>query len=178
MRSTMIEQGAAAPSVSLPGTEGEEIEDYDLGDYTDSGVVVLVFYPFDFSPVCVDELCDFRDSGLLTLTENVDVFGISTDSAYAHRAFSTELDLVFPLLSDSNGEAIEKYDVRYEELEGHTGVSKRAVVIVDASTTVRYVWVSDDAYDSPDIADVFEEVKTVLREQGEWQEEGDFGSDS
>lgn len=166
----MIQEGAAAPPIVLPGTDGEDIEEYDLDEYTDSGVVVVAFYPFDFSPVCAEELCAFSDSGLLTFTENVDVFGISTDSAYAHREFCSQNDLMFPLLSDTDGAVTEAYDALYEEWENHPEVAKRAVIIIDASDTVRYVWSSDDAYDNPDINDVFEEVKAVLREQGEWSD--------
>lgn len=167
----MIDPGTTAPPVVLPGTDGDEITEYDLAEYTDSGVAVLVFYPFDFSPVCSEVFCKFRDNEHLTLTKHVDVLGISTDSAYAHREFADQLDLAFPLLSDSDGAVIEAYDAMYEECEGHSEVAKRAVTIIDATNTVRHVWSSEDAYDSPDIETIFEEVKVVLREQGEWSDD-------
>lgn len=166
----MIKEGSSAPSFTLPGTDGENIKEYTLGDYTERGVVVIAFYPFDFSPICTEELCNFSDSGLLTFTEEVDVFGISTDSVYAHQEFSKQNDLMFPLLSDTDGAVTNAYDALYDEWEGHPEVAKRAVITIDASNTVRHVWSTEDAYENPDLHDIFEEVKDVLRKQGEWSD--------
>ncbi|PGF13827.1 hypothetical protein CP556_22225 [Natrinema sp. CBA1119] len=77
----MLELGETAPSFTLPGTDGETIDEYSLKEYTNEGAAVLAFYPFDFSPICTEELCDFRDVEWLTFTEGVNLFGISTDSA-------------------------------------------------------------------------------------------------
>ncbi|WP_435063292.1 redoxin domain-containing protein, partial [Halobaculum sp. EA56] len=71
----MTETGEPVGNFALPGTEGDGIRRYRLSDYTDTGAVVLAFYPFDFSPVCTDVLCRFRDAEFLSLTEDVDVFG-------------------------------------------------------------------------------------------------------
>lgn len=150
----MITDGSHAPGFTLPGTDGEVLEEYELASYTDAGATVLVFYPFDFSPVCTSELCEFRDAEWLTLTPNVDVLGISTDSAYAHRRFSRENDINFPLLSDSGGSVIEDYGVKYEEWEGHRAVSKRAIIILDDDQRVRYRWHTEDATDNPDLGEV------------------------
>lgn len=49
----MIGIGEAAPDFEIPGTDGSDIELYRLSEYTEDGLVVLVFYPFDFSPVGV-----------------------------------------------------------------------------------------------------------------------------
>lgn len=160
----MIGPQDTAPDFELPGTEGTMIDTYSLRDHTSEGAVVLVFYPFDFSPVCTDVLCNFRDAEFLMFTENVDVFGISLDSCYAHQKFIQEYDLPFPLLSDSKGRVTEQYGLAYDEWEHHRGVPKRALVTVDASDTVRYLWQTDDAYDSPSLGELHQTVLSLTDE--------------
>ncbi|WP_256301652.1 redoxin domain-containing protein [Haloarchaeobius salinus] len=143
------EPNETVPDFRLPGTEGDEIREYQLSSYTDKGAVVLVFYPFDFSPVCTEVLCNFRDAEFLTFTENVDVFGVSLDSCYAHQRFIEEYDLPFPLLSDTRGRITDQYGLAYDEWEHHEGVPKRALLTIDESRSVRYKWVTEDAYESP-----------------------------
>lgn len=158
----MIAQGDTAPDFTVPGTDGEGIGKYRLHEYTDSGAVVLVFYPFDFSPVCTEELCSFRDAEWLAFTDGVDVFGLSLDSCYAHKRFIREHDLNFPLLSDTKGRVTEEYGLAYDEWEGHEGVPKRALVTVDESRTVRYTWKTEDAYEQPSLGDLHRTVESLV----------------
>lgn len=158
----MVETGAPAPEFTLPGTTGGEITRYRLSDYTEDGAVVLVFYPFDFSPVCTEELCEFRDAEWLTMTNDVDVFGISTDSCYAHNRFIEEYNLPFPLLSDTMGRVTTSYGVAYDEWEHHEGVPKRALITIDDENTIRYQWVTDSAYESPSLDALQASVTTLL----------------
>lgn len=155
----MLEEGETAPDFELPGTDGETHEEYRLTEYTNSGTVVLAFYPADFSPVCTDELCAFRDTEWLTVNEGVDVFGISVDSVYSHTQFINEYDFEFPLLTDRLGEVANSYGVRYDKWEGQVKVAKRALFTIDETQTIRYTWYSDDAYESPDLAVLHEAIE-------------------
>jgi peroxiredoxin len=157
----MLQVGDTAPDFELPGSDGVDIDRYSLDKVTDSGAVVLLFYPFDFSPVCTEELCDFRDSEWLTMTDDLDVFGVSTDTAFAHKTLIQQNDLPFPLLSDNDGSVSEQYDVLYDELVGHSRVSKRAVFLIDAKRTIRYSWVADEWIDDPNIGDVNEAAQQL-----------------
>jgi peroxiredoxin len=103
----------------------------------------------------------FRDAEWLTLTEGVDVVGISLDSCYAHKRFIDEFDLDFPLLSDTMGTITEAFGVAYDEWEHHVGVSKRALVTVDDDKTVRYTWKTEDAYESPTLDELHETVTSL-----------------
>lgn len=148
----------SVPDFTLPGTEGEEITEYQLSDHTDTGAVVLISYPFDFSPVCTDVLCDFRDAEYLSFTDDIDVFGLSLDSCYAHQKFIKEYDLPFPLLSDPTGRVTEQLGLAYDEWEHHKGVPKRSILTIDDSQTVRYKWSTEDAYESPGLDDLHKAV--------------------
>lgn len=155
---------SSAHSFELPGTAGEDIRKHRLGEYTEEGAVVLVFYPFDFSPVCTDVLCRFRDAEFLTFTDDVDVVGISLDSCYAHQEFIDQYDIPFPLLSDSTGRVTEQFGLDYEEWEHHRGVPKRALVTIDESRNVRYKWYTENAYESPNYDELHDSVRSLTDE--------------
>lgn len=161
----MLSTQDTAPDFRLPGTEGTDISEYRLRDYTTEGAVILVFYPFDFSPVCTEVLCTFRDSEFLTFTDDVDVFGISLDGCYAHQAFIQEYDLAFPLLSDTKGRVTEQYGLAYDEWEHHEGVPKRALVTIDDSNTVQCIWHTEEAYDSPTLSGLHQTVLSLTEEE-------------
>jgi len=157
----MLVEGERAPSFGVPATDGTEITEFRLDEFTDTGGVVLLFYPFDFSPVCTEELCEFRDSEWLQMIPELDILGISTDSAYAHKEYIQQNDLPFPLLSDRDGRVSARYDVLYDELEGHPLVSKRAVFLIDDTQTIRYAWEADEWTTDPDISAVNEAATSL-----------------
>jgi len=154
--------GDRAPAFRLPGVTDSAASTFDLERTTGDGTaVVLLFYPFDFSPVCTSELCALRDGDFFELTEGVEAWAISGDSVYAHWAFSDQYGFSFPLLADSDGSVARAYDVCYDELEGHRNVPKRAVIVVDENRHVQYRWVTDEAYESPSFEPVLKAVRAL-----------------
>jgi len=158
----MVEEGEQAPGFRLPGVTDRAASTFDLEQTTSEGTaVVLMFYPFDFSPVCTSELCSLRDGAFFELTDGVEAWAISGDSVYAHWAFADRYGFEFPLLSDSDGSIARSYDVCYDEWEGHRNIPKRAVFVVDENQRVLYRWVTDEAYESPSFAPVVEAVRAL-----------------
>lgn len=154
----MLEVDETAPDFQLLGTDGTDISSYRLSDYTADGPVLLRFYPGDFSAVCGDKLCEFRDTDWLTVSPDVTVFGISTDTLPAHQAFSSELNLNFPLLSDNNGAVAKQYGVGVDEIAGHqVDGTSHALFIVDADRRIQYAW-SMEIPEIPDL-ETFREMK-------------------
>lgn len=153
----MIRIGEGAPDFTVPGANGRIIQRYSLSESLEDGPVVLLFYPFDFGPICATGHCGFKEAEWLTIEEGVDVWGISPDSAYSHRRFVREYDLKFPLLCDRLGAVADSYGVLLEEFEDHSAVPTRSIVAVDGEQVVRYVWRADAQYDTPSI-DVLEEA--------------------
>ncbi|WP_336359550.1 redoxin domain-containing protein [Haladaptatus sp. ZSTT2] len=159
----MPQMGAQAPSFSLVGVEDEEQTRFSLTDYTaDGSIILLLFYPFDFSPICTTELCSIRDAEWFSYTENLQVWAISTDSVYSHSQFSEEYDIGFPLLSDTDGSVASKYNVCYDEWEGHKNVPKRAVFLIDSAGTIQYSWATDDAYNQPELTAINEALLELV----------------
>ncbi len=151
----MLQTGQRAPTFELPGAGGGRIDTHSLTEYTDNGwAVVVVFYPFDFHPVCTTRMCTLRDSETLSLLENTVVLGISTDGAFSHRTFAEKHRIDFPLLSDSGGRVAEAYGVRADELDDHRGVARSAVFVIDPDREIQYAWRSEETADEPDLSAV------------------------
>jgi len=151
----MVTVGDTAPGFELPGATAGRIDSHTLEEYTrNDWAVVLVFYPFDFHPSCTTQMCLLRDAEGLSLAENTVILGLSTDSAYSHRAFADQHRIDFPLLSDSDGSVAESYGVRVGEIQDHQTVARSAMFVVDPERTVQYAWQSETADDMPELADV------------------------
>jgi peroxiredoxin len=143
--------GQKAPDFTLRGNDDKEYKLSDLKGQT----VVLAFYPLDFSPVCTNEHQCFRDDLTQFQNLNAQVFGISVDSTWAHKAFAEKLGLKFPLLADFHpkGAVAEKYGLYLSE----RGITARAVVVIDREGTVEWV----KQYDIPTVPDT-KEIVNVL----------------
>ncbi len=145
-----IELGQKAPDFTLPCCDGTKAESLTLSKELGKENIVLAFFPLAFSPVCTDELCQFRD-GLSQFNKlNAKVFGISVDSPFANNAFIKAHNLSFKLLSDFNKDVSRLYGVLHEDLRGLKGVSKRSIFVIDKKGIVRYKWVSEDPTKMPD----------------------------
>ncbi|RMF87243.1 MAG: peroxiredoxin [Nitrospinota bacterium] len=148
----MVAVGEVAPDFTLKGHDDKE---YRLSDFRGKKHVVLVFYPLDWSPVCTDEhKCFIND---LKQFEGLDaqVFGISVDSVWSHKAFAQSLGLSYPLLADFHprGAVAEQYGLYLAD----KGITNRAVVVVDKNGVVRYVKV----YDIPQVPDPQEVIQAL-----------------
>jgi peroxiredoxin len=133
----MIAAGSPAPDFTLRDQDGEEVS---LADFR-GGKVLLVFYPFDFSPVCSDQLSLYQEVKPEIEAKGVTVLGVSVDSPYAHKAFQEKLGIDTTLLSDfePKGEVSRAYGSFLEGL----GMSNRTLVLVDEEGAVAW------AYESP-----------------------------
>lgn len=142
-----IATGQTAPEFALYDTEKNLVS---LSDQKGKNVVLL-FFPLAFTSVCTAELCNVRDNIALYNRTNAQVFGISVDSLFTLGKFREEQHLTFPLLSDFNKEASEKYDSLYPEFGfGMKGVSKRSAFVIDKEGVIQYAEVLDNARDQPD----------------------------
>lgn len=99
-------------------------------------------------------LQDFRDAG-------AEVFAVSVDSVYSHKAFAEKIGVEFPLLSDFNREVIHAYEVAYDEIFGLKDVAKRAMFVIGKDGIVKYKWVTDDARRLPDVYYALDAVRSL-----------------
>jgi len=152
VESTKIKVGDAAPDWTLSGTENANIT---LSSFKGTKNVVLLFYPLDFSPVCSLQLPTYQARKTEFDDRDTAIFGISTDSKWSHKAFSEQLGLEFPLLSDYERKVSDAYGVLRPE-----GYTNRAVFVVDKTGTVRYIDITSPG-EQPDQAEVLKVLETI-----------------
>src|SRR3954451_21491295 len=107
-----VDVGSKAPDFTLTNEDRQPVTLSELKGKP----VVLAFFPAAFSGVCQKELCTFRDAIADLNKANAQVFGISTDTFFALKAFQDQQHLNFPLLSDYNKEVIRDYGVLNEDM--------------------------------------------------------------
>jgi peroxiredoxin Q/BCP len=127
--------GDIAPDFTLPDQTGSMV---NLKDFVGSKIIVLYFYPKDFSRGCTAEACTFRDSYDVFVEAGAQVIGISSQSVDSHNRFAILNKLPFILLSDEGGKARELYGVpsSFGLLPG------RVTYIIDKKGIIRHVFSS------------------------------------
>jgi len=74
-------------------------------------ILVIFFYPKDYTSGCTLEACAFRDNYDEFQGLNCEIIGISSDNEDRHLAFSTKYLLNYTLLADSNKKARKAFEV-------------------------------------------------------------------
>ena len=129
---TEIKVGDSAPDFALPDQNGKPLK---LSSFRGK-VVVLYFYPKDFTSGCTKEACHFRDAYEDFTDAGAEVVGVSADSQESHRKFKDAYFLPFSLLSDENGDVKKLYG-----LSGHL-LPARVTFVIDKGGIVRLVFSS------------------------------------
>ena len=106
--------GDTAPLFSGQDQDGKTVA---LADLIGKKIVLLYFYPKDFTSGCTKEACGFRDRMGDLQKDNVEVVGVSYDSAKSHQDFVAKYKLNFSLLADPEGKVVNLYGVRMDHLD-------------------------------------------------------------
>src|SRR5262245_54731730 len=117
-----VDVGSKAPEFTLMNQDRQPVT---LSAALQHGPVVLAFFPAAFSSVCQQEMCTFRDSVATLNASQGQVFGISTDTFFALKAWADQQHLNFPLLSDYNKDVIQRYDVANPDMIGLKNIARR-----------------------------------------------------
>ena len=155
------EVGGRAPDFTLVNQDRQPMK---LSDQIGSGSIVLAFFPGAFSGTCTKEMCALRDSMRQLKGLGAKVYGISTDTFFALKAWDDQQAFGFPLLSDYNKEAITAYGVMNPDMIGLKNIAKRAVIIIDKSGIIRYREVLDDARNEPDYEKLHQALKQAANQ--------------
>lgn len=126
-----VEVGQEAPDFTL---KNERNQDVKLSDQRGKPVV-LFFYPLDFSPFCTTEACAFRDDTSLFENKGAEIFGISRDSTWTHKAFKEKEGLTYSLLADMKGDVAKLYGCWNEA----SGIADRLTLVIDKDGKLTYV---------------------------------------
>ena len=130
----MLKPGDKAPPFDLPCCEDDRITRLSLAAVR-SEMVVIFFYPRDFSFICPTEVVGFGRERKAFDAEQTQLIGISIDSAESHQRWARELGgIACPLLADEGGAIARAYGI-FDETEQ---VALRATFILNRDRTVVY----------------------------------------
>ena len=107
----MLDVGTKAPAFELPDQNGvvHTLEEFQ------GKKVVLYFYPKDNTAGCSKQACAFGELFPHFQEKGAVVIGVSKDSVASHKKFEQKFQLPFILLSDTELQAIQAYDVWKEK---------------------------------------------------------------
>ncbi len=128
-----------------------KVQAYHNGQFktvTDADVrgkwAVFFFYPADFTFVCPTELGDLAGKYAELQKMNVEVYGVSTDTHFVHKAWhdasETIKQVTYPLLADPTGTLTRAFGVHIEE----EGVAYRGTFVVAPDGKVKIAEIHDN----------------------------------
>ncbi|MDB9416462.1 MAG: thioredoxin-dependent thiol peroxidase [Microcystis wesenbergii TW10] len=133
-----LEVGQKAPEFATPNQRGEISK---LADFAGQWLV-LYFYPKDNTPGCSTEAIDFTALSPQFQQLNAVILGVSPDSAKSHCRFIEKHNLTIQLLSDTEHQLAEIYQVwGLKKFMGkeYMGI-KRSTFLIDPQGNIAYIW--------------------------------------
>ena len=138
---------------------------------------VLVFYPADFTFVCPTELGDLADKYEELQKLDVEVYSVSTDTHFSHKAWHDTSEVIgkirYPMVGDPTGQLTNNFGVMREG----QGLADRATFVIDPDGIIQAMEVTAEGI-GRDASDLVRKVKAaqyVAANPGEvcpakWQE--------
>ncbi len=104
---------------------------------------VFFFYPADFTFVCPTELGDLADHYAQLQELGVEVYSVSTDTHFTHKAWHDASDTIkkinFPMIGDPTGAITRGFDVMIEE----EGLALRGTFVANPAGEIKVAEVHD-----------------------------------
>ncbi len=98
---------------------------------------VFVFYPADFTFVCPTELGDLADSYDAFKALDCEVYSVSTDTHFVHKAWADASDTIrkiqYPMLADPTGALAKSFGVYIEE----EGLALRGTFVINPEGLIK-----------------------------------------
>lgn len=100
---------------------------------------VVFFYPADFTFVCPTELGDLADNYAAFKALGVEIYSVSTDTHFTHKAWHDTSDTIgkieYVMVGDPTGTISRNFDVMIEE----TGLADRGTFVIDPDGRIQLV---------------------------------------
>jgi peroxiredoxin Q/BCP len=151
------EAGRRAPDFSLPWATKDGVgpieAPYQLAG--DRGkIIVVAFYPRDFTNGCTAEMRTFAQQYDSLFGPDVVLVGISTDSVETHQRFASSLNLPFKLLSDPEQRVSKQYASKDKG-----GYNRRTVYVIGPDGRVKFRNMKFNALDPRDYAELRQAIR-------------------
>ena len=103
---------------------------------------VVFFYPADFTFVCPTELGDLADSYAEFQRLGVEIFSVSTDTHFTHKAWHDTSDTIakiqYPMIGDPTLEISRSFEILRED----QGLADRGTFLVDPDGVIQFMEVT------------------------------------
>lgn len=100
---------------------------------------VVFFYPADFTFVCPTELGDLADNYEEFRKRGVEIYSVSTDTHFTHKAWHDSSDTIrkiqYPMLGDATGAISRAFEVMIEA----DGLAERGTFVIDPEGRIQIV---------------------------------------
>ena len=100
---------------------------------------VVFFYPADFTFVCPTELGDLADNYAEFQKLGVEIYGVSTDTHFTHKAWHDTSDTIrkiqYPLVGDPTLTISRNFEVLIEE----DGMAERGTFVIDPEGKIQVI---------------------------------------
>lgn len=104
---------------------------------------VVMFYPADFTFVCPTELGDLADHYAQLQEMGVEVYSVSTDTHFTHKAWHDTSDTIrkiqFPMIGDPTGKITRNFGVMIEE----DGLALRGTFVINPEGEIKVAEIHD-----------------------------------
>ena len=105
---------------------------------------VVVFFPADFTFVCPTELGDLADNYAEFKKLGVEIYGVSTDTHFTHKAWHDTSDTIkkvqYPLVGDPTGQLSRNFEVMIED----EGLAYRGTFVINPDGIIKTIEVNDN----------------------------------
>jgi NADH-dependent peroxiredoxin subunit C len=105
---------------------------------------VVFFYPADFTFVCPTELGDLADSYAEFQRLGVEIYSVSTDTHFTHKAWHAASDTIakieYPMLGDPTATLARSFDVLRED----QGLADRGTFVIDPDGVIQLVEITPE----------------------------------
>ncbi len=130
---------------------------------------VFFFYPADFTFVCPTELGDLADKYEELQSRGVEVYSVSTDTHFVHKAWHDASDTIakikYTMIGDPTGEITRNFDCMRETM----GLADRATFIVDPEGIIQAMEITAEGIgrDADDLVRKIKAAQYVASHPGE-----------
>ena len=132
----------------IPDFKAQAYHDGDFKEVTNADLKgkwsIFFFYPADFTFVCPTELGDVADKYGQLKEMGVEVYSVSTDTHFTHKAWHDTSETVgkikYPMLADPTGALARAFGVYIEE----EGLAYRGTFVVNPEGAIKLAEVHDN----------------------------------
>lgn len=105
---------------------------------------VVCFYPADFSFVCPTELEDLQNQYSTLKAMGVEVYSVSTDTHFVHKAWHDHSDAIGKIEYVMIGDPSQTISRSFDVLDEQSGLAQRGTFIVDPDLVVQSMEINAD----------------------------------